>query len=97
VSAAARFRILISHHILRLQHFLHEFLLLVHDLEVASVDQLKLVLHDLFGHAHGLFSRLEDGVLFPQAVHGEDLGVGLLSRRPHVRVQANHRRFLGHR
>jgi hypothetical protein len=63
---------------------------------VASVDLLKLLLHNLLRHAHCRFSRLENGVLFPQAVHGEDLGVGLLSSRPHVRVQPNHRRFLRH-
>jgi len=86
--------ILVPHHILCFQHFLHELLLLVHDLEVCGVDIGQLLLHDFRGHTHGGLSGLEDVVVAPQPVHREDLRIRLLGRRLHVRVQAHHRRLL---
>ncbi len=75
-SFVASFRhILISHHVLCFQHFLHEFLFFVHNLEVAAIDVGELLLHDLVGHGHRLLGRLEDVVVAPQPVHWEDLGV----------------------
>ena len=87
-------RVLIPHHVLRLQHFFHELLFLVHDLEVTPINVGKLLLHDAVGHAHSSLSRLENRIVAPQSVHREDLRVGLLGGRLHVGVQAYYRRSL---
>ena len=85
--------LLVAHHVLSLEHLLHELLLLEHLLEVSLVYLLQLLLHHLLGHPHRCLSGLEDGLLTPESVHGEDLGVGLVRGGLHVGVEAYHGRL----
>ena len=71
----------LAHHVLSLEHLLHEVLLLILLLKVTLVHSPYFFLkHGIRNSALVLLGSLEDRVFTPQTVHWEYLGVGLSSR-----------------
>ena len=82
--------LLCCHHIFGLEHFLHELLLLIHDLKVLAIYLFAMLIYIFLWYTQGLLHALKDVLIAPETIHGKDLSIGLLCRRLHVGVQSNY-------